>query len=135
MSWSPNQKRKRRLRSIAKQYRERLIQANLWENSGYLLCCWCSKEMVLAVTELDGITYHDYNPVVVKSYSIHDTCTIEHLYGMEIEDPNGEGCLDLACHHCNTTRGDSSNIIKPYLETKHSPFEEKLSDLRKEKAG
>lgn len=79
--------------------------------------------MVIPVTEKDGLTYRQDKAFVVKDYSIHDVCTIEHLYGMEIEEPNSEGCLDLACHYCNTSRNSGDNpVIKPYVETKHSPF-------------
>jgi hypothetical protein len=71
--------------------------------------------MVLPLTEQDGTMYTDYKVSVVKNYSLKDTCTIEHLFGMDIDEPNGEGCLDLACHECNTSRGTpGSEVIKPF---------------------
>lgn len=89
--------------------------------------------MVIPVTETEGLTYNNGKAIVVKDFNIHDTCTIEHLEGMDLDDPNGEGCLDLACHYCNTTRGNASNTIKPYIETPQSPFQEQLSGLREKK--
>lgn len=106
---------KKNARRAARNHRPRLIEECLHINNGYLLCCWCDKEMIIPLTEVDGITYRQGQAFVVKSYSIHDTATIEHLVGMDVDNPNGEGCLDLACHRCNTTRntGDSV-VIKPF---------------------